>query len=153
MSAIKNEAFLRCAPEKAFREFADPDFPRRIGFGSGMEVEVLYRDARFVHFRTAVERNGSVHCLESERILAPESLTIVTLRRNLGAFQYNVIVDCFAAHESGTRLTHVDEFQPVMETAASEATLRGMKDSTALFMDKIRAYFASAGPAGSAMAG
>ena len=146
MSAIKDEVFLQCAPEKAFREFADPGFPRRIGFGSGMEVEVLYRDARFVHFKTTVARNGSVHCLESERILVPESLTIVTLRRNLGAFKYNVIVDCFAPHESGTRLTHVDEFQPVVETPASEAALRGMKDSTALFMDKIRGYFETGPP-------
>ncbi len=152
MSAIKDEVFLECAPEKAFQELADPDFPRRIGFGSGMEVEVLYGDARFVHFRTIIRRSGNVHCLESERILAPESLTIVTLRRNLGAFEYNVIVDCFAPHESGTRLIHVDEFQPVAETVESEAVLRRMKDSTALFMDKIRAHFARAEPTSSALA-
>jgi len=152
MSAIKDEVFLECAPEKAFQEFADPDFPRRIGFGSGKEVEVLYGDARFVHFRTIIRRSGNVHCLESERILAPESLTIVTLRRNLGAFEYNVIVDCFAPHESGTRLIHVDEFQPVAETVESEAVLRRMKDSTALFMDKIPAHFARAEPTSSALA-
>lgn len=143
MSVIKEEVFLNCAPEKAFHEFADPGFPKRIGFGSGTEVEVLYRDARFVHFRTRVTRNGSVNCLESERILAPESLTIVTLRRNLAAFKYNVIVDCFAPHESGTRFIHVDEFQPAIETAVTEAALRGIKDSTGLFMDKIRDYFAN----------
>jgi len=152
MSAIRDDVFLKCAPEKAFQEFADPNFPRRIGFGSGMEVEVLYGDARFVHFRTTVRRNGNAHCLESERILAPESLTIVTLRRNLGAFEYNVIVDCFAPRESGTRLIHVDEFQPVAETVESEAVLRRMKDSTALFMDKIRAYFARAEPTSSVLA-
>ena len=143
MSAIKDEVFLSCAPEKAFREFADPHFPQKIGFGSGMETEVLHRDARFVHFRTTVTRNGSVNRLESERILVPENLTIVTLRRNLAAFKYNVIVDCFAPHESGTRFTHVDEFQPATGTAASEAALRGMKDLTRLFMGKIRDYFAN----------
>jgi len=153
MSAIRDGVFLSCAPERAFREFADPAFPQRIGFGSGTEVEVLYSDARFVHFRTMVGRNGSVHCLESERILAPESLTIVTLRRNLGAFKYNVIVDCFTPHESGTRLIHVDEFQPLGEALTSEAMLRGMKDSTALFMDKIRGYFAGAEPTSGPMAG
>ena len=142
MTGVKEEVFLSCPPEQAFREFADPAFPRKIGFGSG-EVEVLYRDARLVHFKTTVARNGSVHCLESERILVPESLTIVTLRRNLASFRYNVIVDCFAAHESGTRFIHVDEFQPATETAPAEALLRGMRDSTGLFMQKVRDYFAA----------
>jgi len=143
VGAIKDETFLNCSPEKAFQEFADPAFPQRIGFGSGTEVEVLYRDARFIRFTTRVTRDGKVHCLESERILVPESLTVVTLRRSLGAFKYNVIVDCFAPHESGTQFTHVDEFQPAIETAESEAMLRGMRDSTRLFIGKIRDYFAA----------
>jgi hypothetical protein len=142
VSGVKEEVFLKCPPEQAFREFADPRFPQKIGFSSG-KVEVLYRDARLVHFKTTVARNGNVNCLESERILAPESLTIVTVRRNLAAFRYNVIVDCFAAHESGTRFIHVDEFQPATETAPVEALVRGMRDSTTLFMDKVRDYFAA----------
>jgi hypothetical protein len=63
-----------------------------------------------------------------------------------------VIVDCFVPHESGARLIHVDEFQPVAETVENEAVLQRMKDSTALFMDKIRAYFVRAEPTGSALA-
>ena len=144
MSGVRQEVFLNCPPEEAFGEFADPGFPRKIGFGSG-EIEVLYRDARLVHFKTTVAGNGNINCMESERILAPESLTIVTVRRNLAAFRYNVMVDCFAAHESGTRFIHVDEFQPATETAPAEAIVRGMRDATALFMDKVRDYFAAPG--------
>ena len=144
MSSIREEVILQCAPEEAFREFADPLFTARIGFGAGSEVEVLFRDARFAQFRTRVPRPGRPIALESERIMAPESLTIVTLRRSLAAFRYNVIVDCFEPHESGTRFIHVDEFQPATHGAASEAALREMRETTRSFMEAVRDYFACA---------
>jgi hypothetical protein len=147
VSSIRDEAILQCAPEDAFRELADPLFTRRIGFGAGSEVEVLYRDARFVQFRTTVARPGGAIVLESERVLAPESLTMVTLRRSLAAFRYNVIVDCFAPHENGTRFIHVDEFEPATDGAASELVLRGMRETTRSFMETVRGHFACARPA------
>jgi len=133
---------LHCTPEQVFREFADPLFTQRIGFGAGSEVEVLYQDARFVSFRTTVARpGGAAVILEPERIQAPESLTVVTLRRGLAAFRYNIIVDCFTPHESGTRLTHVDEFESVTDAAVSDAALHRSRETTRLFMDTIRTYY------------
>ena len=95
MTAIREEVILNCAPEMAFAEVSRIDFARKIGFGSDTENEVLYQNDRIIRFNFKVKFNNNVMSLESERILIPENLTIITLRRNLSSAKYNVIIDFF----------------------------------------------------------
>lgn len=140
MTAIREEVILNCAPEMAFTEVSRIDFARKIGFGSDTENEVLYQNDRIIRFNFKAKFNNNVMSLESERILIPENLTIITLRRNLSSAKYNVIIDFFEKHELGTMMTHIDEFE-TNEPSTNEAVLDNMKKTTKLYMDKIADYF------------
>jgi hypothetical protein len=138
--AIKEEIILNCEPEIAFTEVAKLDFARKIGFASDIENEVLYQNDRIIKYIFKAKYQNIVRSLESERIIIPENLTIITQRRNLSSAKYNVIIDIFKKREAGTIMTHIDEFEEDDQNISDE-TLNNMKITTKMYMTKLAQYF------------
>jgi AAA15 family ATPase/GTPase len=139
MPEIREEILLNCTPETAFQEVSSIDFARKIGFSPDMENEVLYQDKRIIKFNFKINVNNNIRSIESERIVIPENLTIITQRRNLLSSKYNVIIDYFKKHEAGTIMTHIDEFDD--QSFNNNEVLSNMKKNTKTYMDKIASYF------------
>ena len=132
MPVIREDVLLNCTPETAFNEVSSIDFARKIGFGSDTENEVLYQNKRITKFNFRVSINNNIRTIESERIVIPENLTIITQRRNLLSAKYNVIIDYFIKHEAGTTMTHIDEFDD--QYINNNEALSNMKKTTKIYI-------------------
>mgnify|MGYP000318428381 CR=1 FL=1 len=109
MPKIEEEIYLNCNPETAFLEISDMDFVKKINPNSGLESKVLFHNNRFVRYKLSVKNVGE---WESERVIIPESLTIVTQRRKpIKPFFYMTVLHVFKKHKSGTILSYIEEFE------------------------------------------
>ncbi len=143
MPGIKEEVFLNCQPETAFREYSDVNFISKIGAAIGItENEIIFLNDRLVKFDTKIKYNNNILSLSSERILIPENLTIVTRRTNVPMLKYNVIINTFKKHEAGTIMMHIDEFETEAPNPEADGqSLSRLKMTTKQLMDKVTAYF------------
>jgi len=139
MPSIREEILLDCTPEGAFAEVSSIDFAKKVGLSSGINNEVLFQNERIIRFYFKVKLGNSLRSIESERILIPENLTIITQRRNLFSAKYNVIIDFFKKHETGTIMTHIDEFDD--KFINNNEALINISNTTKTYMDKITKYF------------
>jgi len=138
MPSIREEILLDCTPEAAFAEISSLDFAKKVGLSSGINNEVLFQNERIIRFNFKVKISNNLRSIESERILIPENFTIITQRRNLLSAKYNVIIDFFKRHDSGTIMTHIDEFD---DQSINDEALNNMRNTTKTYMRKITDYF------------
>lgn len=142
MPKIIEEIFLKCPPERAFSEIADMQFVKKINPDSGIENEVVFQNNRLIRYKLKVNNAG---IWESERVIIPESLTIVTQRRSpLAPFKYMTVLHIFKKHESGTLLSYMEEFEMDEENMERESEV--MNDILKKIdpnMKKIEKYFNS----------
>ncbi len=140
MGQIMEEVILNCSPEKAFSEIADMQFVKKINPNAGIENEVIYQNKRLVRYKLKVSNVG---VWESERIIIPESLTILTQRRNpLAPFKYMTVLHVFKKHESGTLLRYMEEFEMDSENIKRECeVLNDIFKKIGPNMKKIEQYF------------
>ena len=79
----------------------DPNF--------GLNTTLLFHNERLIRSLSRVEKVGDV---QIERILIPESLTIVTQRRApMAPFVFQLSIQALLLHPKGTLLRWIDEFE------------------------------------------
>lgn len=140
MPVIKEEVFLNCVPETAFNEISSIDFIKKIGVGSTIDNDVIYQNGRIVRYNLRSVYNDNSVLLEQERIIIPESLTIITQRRNLPFVKYALDFYIFKKHKSGTVMTFIEDFEKNDPNIDDEA-LSNNKKRNKIFLDKIANYF------------
>ena len=142
MIKINESTLLNCEPERAFREMADLDFVKKINPESGLDTEILFQNQRLVRYKLTVENVGT---WESERVIIPEALTLVTQKRTpLSPFRYLVVIHCFHPHPEGTLFEYTEEFAMDENNLDKEQKVyEDISKKIKPMFAKIRNYFAS----------
>lgn len=118
MPIIKEEIWLNCSPERAFNEISDLDFAKKINPNSGLNNQIIFQNERIIRYLLKVANVGE---WESERVIIPETHTIITQRRNpLAPFKFMVVLHIFKANQKGTLFTYIEEFELFPENKAQE---------------------------------
>jgi hypothetical protein len=142
MIKINESTLLKCKPGRAFKEMADLNFVKKINPKSGLGTEILFQNQRLVRYKLTVENVGT---WESERVIIPEALTLVTQKRKpLAPFRYLVVIHCFHPHPEGTLFEYTEEFEMDENNLDKEQKVFGdiSKKIKPMFA-KIRNYFDS----------
>ncbi len=142
MPKILEEVFLKCPPERAFSEIADMQFVKKINPDAGIDNEVIFENNRLIRYKLKVNNVG---VWESERVIIPESLTILTQRRTpLAPFKYMTVLHVFKKQESGTLLSYMEEFEMDEENIKRESeVLNDILKKIGPNIKKIEQYFNS----------
>ncbi|MCX5974547.1 MAG: hypothetical protein NTU59_07785, partial [Coprothermobacterota bacterium] len=109
MPKISEEILLDCTKETAFSEIVTVDFMKSIDPNFGLNTEIIFQNERLLRSLSKVERIGDV---EIEKIIIPESFTIVTQRRPpLAPFIYQLSIQILSEHKDGSLLKWLNEFE------------------------------------------
>jgi hypothetical protein len=77
--------------------------------------------------------------LESEKVIIPEVFTFVTRRTVSSPAGYSLIIQIFEAHEKGTLLKHIEDFEP----QEGEERLSDLKSKVNQYLQGVQKYFGS----------
>jgi hypothetical protein len=140
MHKIQEEIVLNCPVEKAFAEITTVDFMKRLDPNYGKDTAVILQNERLIRSVSKVENIGDV---EIERIIIPESFTIVTERRPpMGPFVYQISLQIFGKCENGTTMLWVNEFELDKDHKMREDyILSAITGNDKLNLNKICNYF------------
>jgi len=111
MTVIKDEILINCSPEPIFKEISSIDFLKHIGASPGVENIITYQNNRLAKYVVKGRFNNIQVSMESERIVIPESLTVVTQRRNMPGIKYALNLFVLKKQDKSTVLSLIEEFE------------------------------------------
>ena len=140
MPVISEEILLSCTPNQAFLEIADLNFAKKLNPNSGLDNQIIFQNERIVRYRLKVANVGE---WESERVMIPETHTIITQRRSpLAPFKFMVVLHIFKACPTGTLFTYIEEFELLPENQERETEIfTDIMRKVGPNLNKIREYF------------
>lgn len=140
MPKIYEEIVLNCPGEKVFAEISSVEFMKKLDPNYGTDTEVLLQNERLIRSVSNVQNIGSV---EIERIIIPESFTLVTQRRPpMGPFVYQISLQILRECENGSTMVWIDEFELDWSfKPREEFILSVITENDKLNINKIRNYF------------
>ncbi len=111
MPVIKDEILLDQPPEAVFNEVSDINFLKKAGASPGIENIVSFQDERVIQYTVKGVFNGIPVSMKSERILIPESMTVVNTRSGMPGITYAMNIFTVQKHGQGSKLTLIEDFK------------------------------------------
>jgi hypothetical protein len=110
MPKITGEVVLKCSKEAAFREISSIDFADKMSLAfKSPQREILFQNERMMRTITNI---GNVGAVDMERILIPESFTIVSQRMlPMAPFSFFLGIQILGDDKEGTVLKWIEEFE------------------------------------------
>ena len=110
MPRINGEVILNCSRGKAYSELSSLDFAERMELPfSRPRREILFQNQRLTRTLTRIENVGT---MDMERILIPETFTIVSKRMPpMAPFLYFLGLQMLIDHEGAAVLKWIEEFE------------------------------------------
>ncbi|MGA9058440.1 MAG: hypothetical protein WB763_18220 [Terriglobia bacterium] len=133
MPRIYEEVVLSCSREKAFAEMTVVDFIKKSQPDVSIEFETTFNSERLTRYKMKVGKWE----LESEKVIIPEVFTFVTQRTVSSPAGYSLIIQIFEAHEKGTLLRHIEDFEP----QEGEERLSDLKSKVNQYLQGVQKYF------------
>ena len=147
MPRISGEVILNCLREKAYNELSSFDFAERMDLSfDRTKREILFQNQRLTRTLARIENIGTV---EMERILIPETFTIVSKRiPPMAPFSYFLGLQIFVERGNGAVLKWIEEFDLEEESKANEpGILAGLERHEREQFQKIGEYYDRIGAA------
>ena len=109
MPSLNEEILLDGAKETVFTEIVTIDFMKDLDSNFGFNTKILFQNQRLIRSLSKVDRIGDV---EIERIIIPETFTIITQRRPpMAPFIYQLTIQILCDYKKGTLLKWINEFE------------------------------------------
>ena len=135
MPRICEEVVLSCSREEAFAEMTVADFIKKSQPDVRIEFETTFKSERLTRYKMKVGKWE----LESEKVIIPEVFTFVTRRTVSSPAGYSLIIQIFEAHEKGTLLRHIEDFEP----PEGEERMSDLKSKVNQYLEGVQKYFES----------
>ncbi|MBD3317854.1 MAG: hypothetical protein GF344_18880 [Chitinivibrionales bacterium] len=109
MPHIAETVTLNCNAQRAFEEIGDLGFIRKLNPDADIDNQLILQNERIKRYKLSVKSVGE---WVSERIMVPESLTMITHRMDpLNPFQFLIVLHHYQEIDGKTLLTYKEEFE------------------------------------------
>jgi hypothetical protein len=105
MPIIKNEMIIQQSVKNTFEKMYDISFEEYINPNNSFEI--LYKSERIIRYRWKNELDSPGF----EKMIIPETLTVITKRNQKTPFIYSLFIYIFASYNDVCRITYIQDFE------------------------------------------